>query len=244
MQLRMEMQNKTSAFFIASLIFSFLVVISCGDKQEQSEKSQAVVKSESFTFFDIGINTKLTKKVGKELQKKLGRDAIERRSIIDLEINYRGFLKEHFPELNELNERLNFPPGERVEHNTVKLMYRYAQRRNVPFEYVELVFSDYTKTPILFKITFQKDEAGIVETLKTKYGQPEIIDWKKENGSSMFWKKNMDFLIASLVPDQFGQHEYQIVIYFAENLNQLADAEKIQKQKREEKRAQSGKTAF
>jgi hypothetical protein len=54
----------------------------------------------------------------------------------------------------------------------------------------------------------------------------------------------MDYLIVSLVPNQFGNHEYQIVIYFVKNLNQLIDTEIKEKEKKEEKRSQSGKTAF
>jgi len=199
---------------------------------------------ESFTFFDLGINSRLNKEVRQQLGDKLGRDAIERRSIIDLEINYSGFLKNYFPGLNELNQRLNFPPGERVDHNTVKLMYRYAQKKNVPFEYVELVFSNYTNAPILFRINFREDDAGIINTLESKYGQPQVIAWKEENGQSMSWMKNSDFLIVSQVPDQFGNPRYQIAIYFVKNLEQLIAAEQKERQEKSLKRNESGKTAF
>jgi hypothetical protein len=238
--------GKTALFAILIIIIVLIpILISCSDSQEQDDATApAAVMPESFTFFDLGINARLNRKVRQELGNKLGRDAIEHRSIMDLEINYKGFLNNYFPGLNELNQRLNFPPGERVEHNTVKLMYRYAQRENAPFDYVELVFSEYTKTPLLFKINFQKDETGIVETLKTKYGPPQVIDWKEENGKSMVWRKNMDLLIVSLVPDQFGHHGYQIVIYFVQNLKQLIEIEKNELKKIEEQRAKSGKTAF
>ncbi len=235
----MKLQNKTTAFYITSIILILPVLMSCSDRQEPTETTPVPAKAESFTFFDVGINTKLTNHGREELENKLGRDAIEHHSIIDLEINYREFLKKYFPDLDELNRLLNFPPGERVEHNTVKLMYRYAQKQNVPFEYVELVFSGYKKTPLLFKIIFPKDEAGIVKTLRTKYGRPEVIDWQEEDGTSMFWKKNSDFLIVSLVPDQFGRHEYHIIIYYVDNLKQL-----IATEKKEQKRVKSGKTAF
>jgi hypothetical protein len=240
----MKLQKKATTLCTACIILSYTFLMACSDGQEPAQTSAGKVTSDSFTFFDLGANTKLTKRVRKELGEKLGRDAIQHRNIIDLEINYPGFLKKYFTDLDELNQRLNSPPGERVEHNTVKLMYRYAQKENVPFEYVELVFSDYTNTPLFFRIHFRKDEANIVETLKTKYGQPIVVDWKEENGESMFWKKNMDYLVVSMVPDQFGNHEYQIVIYFVENLNQLNETEIKEKEIKEEKRSQSGKTAF
>ena len=221
------------------------VLLSCSDSREPDDSTApAAVMPESFTFFDLGINSRLNKKVREELGNKLGRDAIEQRSILDLEINYTGFLKEYFPDVNELNQNLNFPPGERVEHNTVKLMYRYAQKKNVPFDYVELVFSNYTKAPVLFRINFREDEAGIIKTLEAKYGQPQVVHWKEENGNSMYWMKNGDFLIISLVPDQFGNPTYQIVIYFAKNLEQLIATEKDERKEKSLERTQSGKTAF
>jgi hypothetical protein len=243
--LRLErMLNKTISYCIGFTFLSLSFFISCNDKQEPTQISPKTVKTESFTFFDLGNNTNLNKNNRKALKKKLGRDAIERRSILDLEINYRGFLKKYFSDLNELNQQLNFPPGERVEHNTIKLMYRYALKENVPFEYVELVFSGYTRKPILFRIYFRKDEANIIETLKTKYGQPEVIDWQEENGKSLYWKKNADYLIVSLVPDQFGVQEYQIIIYYVDNLRELIETEEIERETKEKERKRSGKRAF
>ena len=244
MQLQTKLQNKISFIFILFSLLSVSILISCGDNRESAETVSATVNPESFTFFELGTNTKLTEDIRKNLGKKLGRDAIERRSILDLNTNYAGFIKKYLPKINELNRKINFPPGERVEHNTVKLMYRYAQRKNAPFDYVELVFSEYTKTPLLFKINFQIDETDIIETLKTKYGPPQVIDWKEEDGKSMVWRENMDVLLVSLVPDQFGHHEYQIVIYFVQNLKQLLEIEKNELKKREQQRAKSGKAAF
>ena len=221
-----------------------LFFFSCGEKKESAENQTAQVPSDSFTFFDLGKQSTLSKSVRNDLKQRLGRHAIEYRSIIDLDINFYGFLKKYFPSLYELNQNLNFPPGERIEHNTVKLMYRYARKENIPFDYVELVFSNYSQHPLLFRINFQKDEANIIETLKTKYGEPLLIDWKDKNGQSMYWEKNKDLLIVSLVPDQFGNPEYQIRIYFAENIKTLLATESAEKEKAESQRAKSGKTAF
>ena len=233
-------------FILFGLVFSLalLVFFSCGEKKEPAENQAAQVPSDSFTFFDLGGQSALSKSVRNDLKQRLGRHAIEHRSIIDLDINFYGFLKKYFPSLYELNQNLNSPPGERIEHNTVKLMYRYARKENVPFDYVELVFSNYSQHPLLFRINFQKDEANIIETLKTKYGEPRLIDWKDENGQSMYWKKNNDVLIVSLVPDQFGNPEYQIRIYFVGNIKALLAAESAEKEKAGSQRAKSGKTAF
>ena len=240
----MKLRKKISFIYTVISLLSISVLISCGDNRESAQTVPATLNPESFTFFELGTNTKLTEDIRESLGKKLGRDAIERRSILDLNTNYAGFIKKYLPQLNELNRNLNFPPGERVEHDTVKLMYRYARKENAPFDYVELVFWELTKLPLLFKINFQLDEAGIVETLQTKYGPPQVIDWKEENGKSMVWRKNMDLLLVSEVPDQFGRHEYQIVIYFVQNLKQLIEIERNEREKREQQRAKSGETAF
>lgn len=235
----------TAGIFCGILLAAILAVmtVACGEK-EATENRAASSAPESFTFFELGSNSVLSKAVRKDLSDRLGRDAIEHRSVLDLEINYPGFLKAHFPHLDQLNQKLNFPPRERIEHNTVKLMYRYAQNKNVPFDYVELIFSNYTQTPILFRIHFKKDESNIINTLKEKYGVPKTIAWNEATGTSFYWTKADDELVVSLVPDQFGDSEYQIVIYFTANLNQVIRTEAAEKEAREQQRAKSGKSAF
>jgi hypothetical protein len=222
----------------------FLLFLSCGEKKEPAKDQRVQVQSDSFTFFDLGKNSKLSKSIRSDLRQRLGRDAIEGRGIIDLEINYYGFLEQHFSSLHELNRELNSPAGERIEHNIVKIMFRYARKKNLPFDHVELLFSNYSQLPLLFRINFKKDEANIVQTLKSKYGNPRPIDWKNKGGQSMYWDKANDILIVSLVPDQFGNPEYQIRIFFVENIKAQLATESAEKEKRKSQRAKSGKTAF
>ena len=229
---------------VTAICLLIFIILSCSDNQDSGRGASPAAETESFTFFDLGKATRLTSGVRKELTAKLGRDAIERRSILDLEINYPGFLKTHFPDIDVLNQKLNFPPRERVEHNTVKLMYRYGRTKNVPFDIVELIFSDYSKNPIFFKISFKTDEANTVETLKQRYGQPKLFDWEQDNGKSMAWKKSGDHLILSLIPNRFGSYDHQIVIYFIENIKRLLEMERKEKQAKEAQRAKSGKQAF
>ncbi len=234
-----------AGIFSKILLMAVLLVMpaACSEKENAETQTQDAA-TDSFTFFELGRNSVLSKEVRKELSNKLGRDAIEHRSVMNLETNYPGFLKEHFPHLDQLNQKLNFPPRERIEHNTVKLMYRYAQRKNVPFDYVELIFSNYTRTPLLFRIHFKKDESKIIKTLNEKYGPPHRLKWDRTDGSSFYWTKSNDELIVSLVPDQFGSQEYQIVIYFTDGLNQLIRTEQAEKEAQEQQRAKSGKSAF
>ena len=233
-----------STRFALVMGLTILLFFSCGEKKEPATDQRTQEPSASFTFFDLGKSSRFSESVRKSLNRQLGNDAIAKRTPLNLEINYYGFLKEYFPALHALNGQLNPSTARRVEHNTVKLMYRYARKENVPFDYVELDFSNYSQHPLLFRINFQKDEANIVETLKTKYGEPLHIDWKEKNGQSMYWEKNEDLLIVSLVPDQFGNPEYQIRIYFVENIKALLSSERAEKEEAERQRAKSGKTAF
>jgi len=234
---------KTISFFVILFMLIFLSV-SCGDKEETGLPRPAPEQSDSFTFFDIGKNTIISGNVRERLNKTLGDDAIERRNILDLEINYKGFLKEYFTDLDKLNKKLNSPLGERVEHNTVKLMYRYMQNKNVSFDYVEVVYSEYTRRPVLIKIHFKKDGLNTIETLKQKYGAPESINWGGETSKSLYWKKSNDLLILSYVPDQFGKPKFQIIIYFKNALEKLLKDEQEEKEKTRREQTKSGKTAF
>jgi hypothetical protein len=234
---------KSISFFVITIIF-ILLGMSCGDKKETAPARPASEHSDSFTFFDIGENTIISSNIREDLNKILGDDSIESRNIIDLEINYKGFLKEYFADLYQLNRKLNSPVGERVEHHTVKLMYRYMQNKNVSFDYVEIVYSEYTRKPVLIKVHFKKDGFKTIETLKQKYGTPESINWGGESSKSLYWKKNKDVLILSFVPDQFGKPECQINIYFKNALEKLLETEQKEKEKTRRERTQSGKTAF
>jgi hypothetical protein len=239
-----DIPRRTILLWIACIISSLTILVACSDNHDSANPPSTPTDADSFTFFDLAKTTELTKDVRRDLSNKLGRDAIEGRSILDLEINYKGFLQTYLPELEKLNRQLNFPPGERVEHNTVKLMYRYAQKQNVPFDFVELVFSDYTKKPLRVRIDFKSDEANTVPTLRQKYGQPEMLDWNQGNGKSMIWQKDGDYLIVSHIPDRFGRYEYQIVIYYVDNLKQLIDTERKEKEAKEQQRVKTGKKAF
>jgi hypothetical protein len=230
---------------LASIPFGVLLLffLACGEGGEKPERS-APAGPESFTFFDVGRNSRFSEQVRKDLSQKLGNDAVERRSIINLEGPYKGFLAAHLPELEVLNRRLNHPPGERVEHDVIRLMYRYARQMNAPFDYVDLIFDGQSRTPLVFHIRFKADEAGLLEALRAKHGPPQTIDWGAENGQSLVWRKEQDVLMASLLPDSFGGVRHNVTIYFSENLNRWAEFEQDLKEKKSREKSPAGRTAF
>ena len=219
-----------------------LAIVSGNDRQNPSLQGPLPAKDEGFTFFDIGVDTRLTDALRDQLGEKLGSAAEEKWGTLDLSLDSRDFFQQKLPGLDALNRRLNTPAGERVEHNTTKLRYRYARGKKVPFEYVELVFANATQKPLLFRITAPKEGAIVIETLKNKYGEPQPLPWHQ--GQFLLWEKNRSLLIVSIDQNRYGEPEYHTVIYFVPNLEELVDSEQQAAQRRAEEVQKKGKTAF
>lgn len=226
-------------FFL--LMNSGLFMAGCDDKKPAAV---APSSSASFTFLELGADTIYSKLIREKLKDSLGSDAMDTRTPIDLEINYHGFIEENFQPLHRFNQLLNDASGARVEHDTIKLMYRYPQKKSRLFKSVELLFSGQSKKPLFFNIVSRKEGIGILETMQEKYGDPEEIKWSHQPGQSYFWQKNMDFLIVSRVLDRFGDPEYHIAIYYGTNIDELIKSEQHRVQQREDKRKKAGQTAF
>ena len=167
------------------------------------------------------------------------------RNTMDLQLNTEDdFLETHFPRLARLNRGLNLPAGERVEHNTTQLTYRYAVKKELPFSYVELLFSRYTGMPLVIRVMFETDTLDILGSLKEKYGPPREVPWKAKNGKTLFWEKNGDFLFYCFVPNQFGIPEYRVSICFTRRIAALFEMEKKIKNTERNTAVSSGNAVF
>jgi hypothetical protein len=231
---------------ILSLIILVLIVVllTCSDQSKISETHQDEKEPEGFTFFNLSEHTEFSSDIRSKLKDKLGSDAIEKMNTLDLAINYKGFLQNYFPLLYELNKKLNSPVGERVEHKTTKLTFRYAQKRGVPFEYVELIFSNYTNKPLRFYIKSKKEGSNIIDVITKKHGEAKTIVWEKEKGKSLYWEKNRSVLIISIHDDRYGNPEYHTMIYYVPSLEELLFKETQEAKQKEEKIKKTSKTAF
>jgi hypothetical protein len=230
-----------SGLFLLALLL--LLFTACGEGNNSPEP-ESTDGPESFTFFGLGRHSRFSEQVREDLSQKLGNDAIERRSIIDLEGPFKGFLADHLPDLEALNLRLNHPPGERVEHDVIRLMYRYARQKNAPFDYVELIFDGHFQTPLVFRIRFKADEGGLMEALHAKHGPPQRFDGGVEDGYSLVWRKEQDVLMVSLTSDSFGAVNHNVAIYFTENLGRRIEFEQARKEKKPRAPSPVGKNAF
>jgi hypothetical protein len=202
------------------------------------------IEPKGFTFLNIGENTEISDDVREQLRDTLGPDAIETWNTLDLNLNYKGFLKKYFPELYELNQTLNFPIGERVEHNTIQLTYRYAQKKNAPFDYVRLVFSNITKKPLFFFIKSKRAGSDILDAITKKYGKAKTIHWDDKSGRSLYWEKNRSIFIISISNDRYGNPKYQTAIYYVPSLEELVFTEQQKTKRQQEVIKKTGKTAF
>jgi hypothetical protein len=179
---------------------------------------------QGFTFFSLGENTVLTPALEERLEGELGSSVRERWAHLDLSLNYPGFLPEYFPELAALNRRLKETSPLRPEENPIRLTFRHTRRSETPFQRVDLVFSPYTRKPIFFRITPQKEKgAAVIETLQEKYGPYQQIDWDGQSGQTLVWRQDADLLLATITPDRYGDPSYRISIYYVDNLRKTAE---------------------
>ena len=223
------------------LAVAVLLLFSCSTDEQSPDYSRS--QTEGITFFGIGAETVYSDALRDRLRKNLGPDAIAYRSTIDLEFNAKGFLQRQFPVLNDLNQRLNTPAGERVEHDTVKLMYRYAVKENLPFSYVEVVFSNISGKPLFIQVR-SRDLSDIIRTLEEKYGSPQSIDQPADEGRVFFWRDHRDVLLVSIIPTWRGDKEYRLVIYYVDNLEKLVAVEEKERRQKEEERRRAGEKIF
>jgi len=222
-----------------SLALLALLTVACGENPDTPAPRSGPAVSGSFTFFEISKDTSINASQRKGLEKILGDEAVERRGIVNLEMNYKTFLQDHFPDLDRINRQLNSEIGLRVKHRIMRIMYRYAKQKGLPYDLVEIIFSEKTKKPLLIRLQFKTGAAEALKALEEKYGPPRNLEWGRENASSRVWEKEGDYLFYSVVPKRGNKVEYRIAIYFTGAIEALTQSEEVN-----QKTGKSGKTGF
>jgi hypothetical protein len=221
------------------LLFFFL-----GGRTTPSAEKESLQNSKSFTFFNIGVDTRFSENIRDQLQEKLGSDAIARHTIINLSIPPSGLIFSHFPEIAELNRWLNPATGDRVEHDTIQLTYRYARKQGVPFAYVEVLFSNITEKTLLVRIRTGADGDYLPKALEKNFGPPKTIPPDAPEPNIFYWKKGHDTMILSRTQNRMGQPEYHILVTYYDQLKALVDREIEAARQREAARQKRGSNAF
>jgi len=222
-----------------SIVLLVVFTASCGNEPDTTGHRSTPEDSNSFTFFNIGKNSVITSKAKKDLEKILGEAAVERRGVLDLAMNHKTFLKEHFPKLDRMNRQLNSSIGLRVSHRIVRHMYRHAGTKGLPYDLVEFIYSEKPAKPLLIRLYFKTGGSEMFKTLEQKYGPAGTLEWGLEDAVLRFWQKDGDYLFFSTVPRWGSKVEYRIDIYFTAAIEAL-----IQSEKAEQRPAPSNKTGF
>ncbi len=234
----------TILVLIIPVLVTMLVVGCGGEGMDQSDPDQQIDVPETFTFFGLGAGTRLTKAVREGLVSNIGSEAVEKRGTIDLSVQPVGLLEKRFKRLYTLNRGLNSDLGARVEHDITRLTYRYPRQKDTVFKFIQLIVSNVSARPLYFRIILKKEGSATVDTLREKYGPPEVIDDDPAEAIVLYWEKHNDTLIVSEARDRFGDPEYHLMFYFVNNLDQLLAAEKKAVERREMELEKAGKTAF
>ena len=200
--------------------------------------------TEGFTFFNVGAGTVFTESMRKALNERLGSGVVETRGTIDLKAGGPDFLKTHNPEIHRFHAQLNDSAGARVEHHITRLTYRYALKKNTPFFYVELVFSNHSDHPLYFRIRAKKEGADIIDEIRKKYGKPEEIPRSEAEEPVLRWRQGDDVFLIFQNRDRFGDPEFLLMTYFKKNIQELINIEEKERMQAEEARKQSIQKAF
>jgi hypothetical protein len=215
------------------LLFSCIVWLAfCGCGKEGNEPADVPGVPESFQFMDIGANTVMDSKARDRLRAALGSDAISRRSTIDLELRYKGFLEKHYPDLAMLNQRLNVSDVVRKEYPATKLTFRNPRQRNALFDYVEIICDDASGCPLLVKMIAKKEIPDLIRSVEDKYGLPQKIPVSEGKSWSLSWRKNNDVFVIARIVGRYDRPEHHMLIVYTNRLEQLLARSAKEDQKR------------
>ncbi len=232
------------AIALALLGIGLLSMLLFSSEKKNPRLPPADAPEAGFTFFNVGAETVLSDDIRKALKDRLGASVLEKRGTIDLRAGDGDFLRVHNPEIHRFHAELNDEAGARVEHDIIKLTYRYALKKNTPFFYVALVFSGYSEEPLFFRIKAKKEGADIIDEIRKKYGKPKEISGSAGTKPTLSWRQGDDVFIIFQNKDRFGDPEFLLMVYFNKNIKELIAIEKQKRAKAEEARKKSVRKAF
>jgi len=233
-QMPQHSANYLKWFFVFAS--AWIVCIGCGKSERDSV---AVPKMpDSFHFMDIGVNTVIDSDVRDRLVKTLDSYATDQKTIIDLDLKYKGFMKSYYPNLSALNQKLNVNDMVRKEYPATKLTFRHTRQKNSLFNYVELIYANDSGCPLLIKMIALREIPDLVKTVKEKYGMPHEIPIEQGSGFSLSWQRGADAFIIARFPGNYNQPEYHMMIVYANRLMQLIEREAEAEKKRKGKEAE------
>ena len=242
---RLHNKKVTISIALAVIVIgAVLLSMALSPSEKQTPLPTKKTETDGFSFFNVGAETVYSDAIRKALDERLGSGVLENRGTMDLRPGDGNYLKAHNPDIYRYHKQLNDQAGARIEHDIIKLTYRYALKKNTPFFYVELVFSNYSKLPLFFRIKAKKEGAGIIDEIRKKYGKPEEIVDPAGMNPTLSWQKGDDVFIIFQNKDRLGDPEFLLMMYFKRNIKSLIAIEEQERIKAEEARKKSVRKAF
>lgn len=214
------------------------------DIQVEEPAVEASSSSGGFSFFNVDRTTVLNHALREDLSHRLGSDAIAHATPIDLTVVSREFLRAHLPGIEVLHRGFNPPLGERREHDTTRLTYHRAESRQMPFRYVELVFSNRDGRPLYFLIEPTAEFADSIATLSAKYGPPRVVETAAQRYPVHIWEQDGDVLVATTIERRNGRLAQQLRMFFIDNLTQFLEAEEQARRREDRQTRRAAERAF
>ncbi len=224
-----------TAVLLVALLIAAAIVIYRVNSIDLPESGGVRGDSGGYTLFGIGGNSVFSKQTRGALVKKLGGDRIDDWSPVDFVDKGAPFIGKSVPDLVELNRRLNYDGGARAGMATIKVSYRYARSRKLPFDSVRVVFSNFSKRPLFIKARLKREGASFVDLLMGRHGEPRVEN-RDAGGTRYIWENSGEFLFINMNRDRQGRPEYRVSIYFMDNIRDLTGKVEEEREKDEERR--------
>lgn len=216
---------KRMAAYARWLLAVLLLAVAAGCGEDAPPPGGGNRLADTFTFFGVDANSTAGDALRGTLRGHLGREAVAGKDVLDLRVFSPIDLERVFPELDDLNRRLNPDLRARKEHAITSLAYRYPQKHYPSFTYVRLVFSAHNRHPLLIVIDADDTAQGIPKTLSDKYGPPLVTRLAEPDTTFWSWEKRGDRLIVQKRRNKFDRPEYVIAIFYVARIQELLDAE-------------------
>ena len=218
------MKNKRfQVLLVMSMLLVFVavgVVIHFATRVQLPEHGGGATVERGFSFLELGADSIFTRNTRAMLKDRLGPDRIEEWTPIDLVAEDGSFFEALFPEVVRMNRVMGFKGGTFAGKRTLKVTYRYARNKKLPFHMIRLVFLEDTKKPLFFRAKAKGEGTVFPGLLEEKYGEPARF----EGGGAAYryWSSEDEILLVARRKDRYGKDEYHIAIYFLSSVRELS----------------------
>ncbi len=195
-----------------------------------------------FSFLELGADSIFTRKTRNMLTDRLGPDRMEAWTPIDLVGPDARFFSELFPEVVRMNRVMEFAGGTLAGKKTLKVTYRYARNKKLPFHMIRLAFLEHTKKPLFFRAKSKGEGTVFPGLLEEKYGKPALFEG--EGVAYRYWNSEDEILMVAGRKDRYGKDEYHIAIYFLDSVRALAAEVETAKNEEQKKKRGAETSAF